>query len=76
MKGNVGVADRLIRVALGIFLLFQGFINGHLWGYLGVVPLFTGAIGWCPIFELLGISTVCKACSCTGGTDCEPGGGH
>ena len=63
MKRDVGTADRIIRIALGAFLLFQGYVNGHVWGYIGAIPLVTGAVGWCPIYSILGISTLCKDCS-------------
>lgn len=59
MKQDVGTAERIIRIAAGLFLLFQAVINGHLWGYIGIVPLLTGALGWCPLYSMLGISTVC-----------------
>jgi len=59
MNRDVGIADRIIRIAVGLFLLFQALVNGHVWGYFGMVPLLTGSIGWCPIYAILGISTVC-----------------
>ena len=67
MKRDVGTADRIIRIGAGLFLLFQAAINGHIWGYIGIVPLLTGLIGWCPLYSMLGISTVC---GCSGGS-CE-----
>jgi len=63
MKRDVGTADRIIRIAAGLFLLFQATMNGQPWGYLGIVPLLTGAIGWCPLYAMLGLST---ACGCSG----------
>jgi hypothetical protein len=59
MKRDVGTADRIIRIAAGLFLLFQAGINGHMWGYIGIVPLLTGTVGWCPLYSMLGISTLC-----------------
>lgn len=59
MKRDVGTADRVIRIGAGLFLLFQAVINGQMWGYFGIVPLLTGAIGWCPLYSMIGISTVC-----------------
>lgn len=58
MKSNVGGIDRILRIALGLALIgltLTGTIG--LWGWLGVVPLATGAIGWCPPYALLGLST-------------------
>ena len=60
MKANVGRIDRILRVLLGLALIgltLTGTIG--MWGWLGVVPLATGLIGWCPPYAMLGIST-CK----------------
>lgn len=65
MTKNVGIIDRIIRVAVGLLLLAIPLLaGGSAWGYVGIVPLLTGLIGWCPPYKLLGISTVCKSC-CT-----------
>lgn len=66
MKRDVGTLDRLVRISVGFFLLFQGAVGGHGWGYLGIIPLLTGAISWCPLYSLLGISTVCRTCPSKG----------
>ena len=62
MAGLLGVnehpIERVVRVALGaalIVLAYQGTIGA--WGYIGVVPVLTGALGSCPLYTLLGIST-------------------
>ncbi len=54
---NVGTADRAIRVILGVVLLTLALTGQTAWGYLGIVPLLTGAIGTCPLYSLLGFST-------------------
>ena len=61
MKRNVGNVDRAIRIAAGAVLigLAAAGIVGW-WGWLGIVPLATGLIGWCPPYAMLGIDT-CKA---------------
>jgi hypothetical protein len=74
MKRDVGTLDRLVRISAGLFLLFQGIVGGHGWGYLGVIPLLTGALGWCPLYSLLGISTVCRKCSSNEGLQTEKEG--
>jgi hypothetical protein len=58
MKVNEGVVDRAIRVVVGVALIGLA-IAGTLgpWAYIGVVPLVTGAIGLCPLYSLLGVST-------------------
>ena len=58
MKTNVGGIDRLLRAVLGavlVALTLMGTIG--VWGWIGVVLLGTAAIGWCPPYQLLGIST-------------------
>ena len=58
MKNNVGGIDRVIRIVAGIVLLGLA-VTGTVgwWGWLGVVPLATGLLGWCPPYSLLGINT-------------------
>jgi hypothetical protein len=61
MKRNIGNVERVIRVAAGLGILSLTFIGPQsLWGLLGVVPLATGLIGWCPPYAMLGISTCSK----------------
>ncbi len=58
MKSNVGSIDRGIRVVAGLALIglaATGTVG--VWGWLGVVPLATGLIGWCPPYAMLGINT-------------------
>jgi hypothetical protein len=60
MKSNVGGMDRILRIVVGLGLLgltFTGTVG--VWGWLGVVPLATGALGWCPPYAIFGWST-CK----------------
>ena len=60
MKKNIGNIERVIRIAVGLFVLSLTIIGPQsLWGLLGTVPLLTGVIGWCPPYAILGIST-CK----------------
>ena len=58
MKRNEGGLDRALRAALGIGLVgaaMAGVIGP--WGWIGVVPLVTAAVGWCPLYMALGINT-------------------
>ncbi len=58
MTLNVGGIDRIARIAIGLILIaltVAGTIG--VWGWLGVVPLLTGVIGWCPPYALFGFST-------------------
>ena len=58
MKVNVGTPDRALRVLAGLVLigLAAGGVVG-VWGYLGIVPLVTGAFRFCPAYALFGLST-------------------
>ena len=57
MKKNVGTADRIIRIVLGLAIIGVGIGWKSWWGALGIVPLATAAIGWCPAYLPFGIST-------------------
>lgn len=60
MKTNVGTLDRSLRIVVGLILIalsLAGVIG--LWGWIGVVPLATGVLRFCPVYPLLGINT-CK----------------
>ena len=58
MKSNVGGIDKILRILVGIALIVMAYMNVvGVWGYIGVVPLLTGLIGWCPVYPLLGISS-------------------
>ena len=54
---NEGTVDRVLRVALGLVLLFVAFTGRGAWGWLGVIPLATGLMGSCPLYSVLGINT-------------------
>lgn len=58
MKSNVGGIDKILRIVVGAALL-GATVAGLLpvWGYIGIVPLATGLMGWCPIYPILGMST-------------------
>jgi hypothetical protein len=60
MTRNEGTLDRMLRVLLGLALIGLT-VTGNIgaWGWVGVVPLLTAAIGWCPLYSMLGINT-CK----------------
>ena len=58
MKKNVGGIDRTLRIVIGLVLIgLAASSTVGWWGYLGVVPLLTGLIGWCPPYALLGWNT-------------------
>lgn len=57
-KANEGYTDRLIRMIVGLFALSLVFVGPQTaWGWLGLIPLVTGIVGFCPAYRLLGINT-------------------
>jgi hypothetical protein len=61
MKCNVGNADRAVRLILGIVILAGGLIFRSWWGLIGLIPLITGIVSWCPLYVPLKINTGAKA---------------
>lgn len=63
MKTNESMIDRVIRIVVGVVLLALGWtgtvtgVLGEVFKYLGIIPLLTGIIGWCPLYTLLRIRT-------------------
>lgn len=58
MSRNEGTIDRALRIILGLVLLALVFVGPQTpWGWIGIVPLATGLIGWCPLYTLLGFNT-------------------
>ena len=63
MTKNVGSVDRVIRIIVGLALLSLLFIlegNARWWGLIGLGPIMTAAIGYCPPYAWLGINTCAK----------------
>ncbi len=55
---NEGTIDRAIRVVVGLALLSLTFAGPHSpWGFVGLVPLLTGIVGFCPLYRLVGLDT-------------------
>ena len=57
MKCNVGKTDRTLRIVAGLALIGWGVATQNIWGAIGIVPLLTGIIRWCPAYLPLKIST-------------------
>lgn len=71
MKQNIGNIERVVRIVVGAGILSLAFIGPATpWGYLGIVPILTGLVGWCPPYALLGISTCGKTGSCCSSSCC------
>lgn len=60
MTCNMGSTDRIIRGVVGIGVLGAGYYFQSLWGLVGLIPLVTALIGWCPSYVPFGISTTPK----------------
>ena len=60
MKSKVGGIDRIVRIVIGLVLVALA-ATGQVgaWGWIGLLPLATGALGWCPPYSIFGINT-CK----------------
>ena len=61
MKCNMGKGDRIFRVIMGIVLLGAGFYFKSWWGLIGLVPLGTAIVRWCPAYVPFGLSTAKKS---------------
>ena len=62
MERNVGFPDRFVRIVLGAVMLLAVYLvdNKLRWlGLIGIVPIATAAMGWCPLYTLFGMRT-CK----------------
>ena len=58
MKTNVGGIDKILRIVAGLALIALAIAGiGSPWTWIGVVPLLTGVVGFCPVYPLLGLST-------------------
>tara|TARA_B100001996_G_C18646565_1_gene587658 strand:+ start:1445 stop:1636 length:192 start_codon:yes stop_codon:yes gene_type:complete len=57
---NVGKVERLIRVLLGFLIFYMGVlaqVEPKLWGFIGLIPVITGILGWCPLYLPFKINT-------------------
>ena len=57
MKTNVGGADKILRIVACIALLAWAVFGGPVWAWIGIVPLASGLLGWCPAYTMLGMNT-------------------
>ena len=60
MKCNVGTTDRVIRIIVGIVIIALGVYFSSWWGLIGIIPLGTGLLRFCPFYRLFGVTTVPK----------------
>lgn len=58
MKPNIGTTDRIIRFVLGAAIIVLGFVFQSWWGLIGLLPIVTAFIRWCPAYVPFGLSTI------------------
>ena len=56
-KCNIGKTDRIIRILAGVVIILAGLYFGSWWGAVGVVPILTAIVRWCPGYVPFGFST-------------------
>ena len=57
MKVNVGSADKIIRIVAGVAVIGWGVYAQNWLGAIGIIPLATAAMSWCPLYSVFGIKT-------------------
>lgn len=60
MKTNVGTLDRIVRIIIGFSILGAGYHYHHWLGLIGIVPLLTAFVGFCPAYLPFGLNTCAK----------------
>ena len=58
MHHNVGGIDQILRIVLGVVICTIGVIYNNWWGMVGLIPLVTGTMSWCPLYYLVGLSSL------------------
>ncbi len=64
MNKNIGSLDKTIRLIIGILIIVVGFVNESLLGAVGLIPILTASVSWCPLYSILKIDTRCKNDTC------------
>lgn len=57
MKCNVGKTEQIVRIVIGVAIVLLGLYFRNWWGVIGLVPIITGSIRYCPLSDVFGIST-------------------
>ena len=58
MHLNVGGIDQILRIVLGVVISTIGVIYNNWWGMIGLIPLVTVTMSWCPLYNLVGLSSL------------------
>jgi hypothetical protein len=64
MSKNIGSLDKTIRIIVGVLIIVAGVLNGSLLGAIGLIPIITALINWCPLYTIFKINTICEKGSC------------
>ena len=64
MNKNIGNTDRAIRLIVGVGIIVAGVMNNSLLGVIGLIPILTALISWCPLYTIFKINTRCENNSC------------
>ena len=64
MNKNVGTLDKTIRLVVGVLIIVVGFMNESLLGAIGLIPILTASVSWCPLYSIIKIDTRCKNDTC------------
>lgn len=57
MKANIGTVDKVVRIIAGLAIIGWGVAAGNWLGAIGIVPLATALLGFCPAYSLIGVNT-------------------
>lgn len=61
MQCNIGKTDRIIRIVAGIAIIGAGAAMGSWLGVIGIIPIGTALINFCPLYSLIGVDTGCSS---------------
>ncbi len=64
MNKNIGKTDQIIRIVLGVAIIAYGVMEQSLLGAIGLIPIVTALISWCPFYCPLNINTTCESSDC------------
>jgi len=57
MEKNVGTVERIVRIVVGLIIIVVGYLYQSWWGAIGIIPILTGSLGWCPAYIPFKINT-------------------
>jgi len=65
MTKNIGTVDKILRIVVGLAIIAYGVYAQSWLGIIGIIPLGTALIGWCPLYCPLGVNTTCDKDNCS-----------